>query len=49
MRPQTKDSDLPHRTKVREEVLGKAERYDDELTGIFKVNSSVVGVLQRDA
>jgi hypothetical protein len=32
-----RDSDLPHRTKIREEILGKAAKVQDILKGKYKV------------
>lgn len=41
MRPATRELDIPHRTKVREEVIVKADQYLNKLTHIFKACISI--------
>ena len=36
--PQIKDSDIPHRAKLREEILVKAGDVEERLKDYFKVN-----------
>lgn len=41
MRPATRDEDIPHRTKIRDEVMVKEARLVQILVDLFKVRDEI--------